>query len=334
MKLITCTGYHGTGSSAITDLLREYNNVKTNSDYEIAFLYEYNGINDLFYHLIEKPIRNMSNEAIVNFWRLCKYNASEGRTMNYEIYFKHCFLKYTMDYIDDIGGNYYMKHFPSDFKNLSYTSRIICKIFTKLNHILQKTYANEGSGWTFSLTRKRKFYFHTLDYEDFIKKTRKYLERLFEEINQKEYLMIDQLVSSSTIDDCSRYFEDLKVILVDRDPRDIYLEEKYRWKGESLPSKNVEEYCECYRWMREMGRNKGKNILKIQFEDLVFHYSETVKKIEDFCKLDASEHIEKKKYFNPDISKNNCCLWTKYPNEKNNINFIEKNLSEFVYAKK
>ena len=37
-KIITCTGYGGTGSSAITDLLKEFQNVYSYGDVEFRFL--------------------------------------------------------------------------------------------------------------------------------------------------------------------------------------------------------------------------------------------------------------------------------------------------------
>ena len=40
MKIITTTGFYGTGSSAITDLLSEYNNICCKGDYEIRIAME------------------------------------------------------------------------------------------------------------------------------------------------------------------------------------------------------------------------------------------------------------------------------------------------------
>ena len=44
------------------------------------------------------------------------------------------------------------------------------------------------------------------------------------------------------------------------------------------------------------------NVMRIQFEDLVYHYNETTHQINEFLGLDEKKHILKYKYFNPNIS--------------------------------
>ena len=47
-KIIVPTGYMGSGSSAVTDLLKEYPVLNTkNSDFEFVFLHAPNGVFDL-----------------------------------------------------------------------------------------------------------------------------------------------------------------------------------------------------------------------------------------------------------------------------------------------
>ena len=42
--IIIPTGFYGTGSSAITDLMKEYSNVACKSDYELRFLFDTSGL--------------------------------------------------------------------------------------------------------------------------------------------------------------------------------------------------------------------------------------------------------------------------------------------------
>ena len=51
----------------------------------------------------------------------------------------------------------------------------------------------------------------------------------------KPYLMVDQIVPPSNIQRFVRYFKDIKVIVVDRDPRDLYILAKYVWKDPVVP---------------------------------------------------------------------------------------------------
>ena len=46
-KIITCAGYHGTGSSLVTDLLKEFLNTKSFGEYEYRFLQDPNGVKEI-----------------------------------------------------------------------------------------------------------------------------------------------------------------------------------------------------------------------------------------------------------------------------------------------
>ena len=52
MKLLTCASYHGTGSSAVTNLIDECDNVHDMGDYEFRFVHDPDGICDLEYNLV------------------------------------------------------------------------------------------------------------------------------------------------------------------------------------------------------------------------------------------------------------------------------------------
>ena len=48
MKIITCTGFGNSGSSAVTDLLSEFNNIIIiPHDFECTFIHETDGLYDL-----------------------------------------------------------------------------------------------------------------------------------------------------------------------------------------------------------------------------------------------------------------------------------------------
>lgn len=329
MKIITCTGYYGTGSSAITDLLKEYNNVTCKTDFEVTLIYGYNGINSLYYHLIENPTRQ-GNNAIRDFLQKCEISASNGTQMNYEKYFNGVFLESTYKYVEEIGGNKFSNTDWSGF----HSKGILYKLFFKLVNKLYKITHKETFRFYTGLPPVP-YYLHTVDHDYFMVCTKKYLNRLMEAISDKEYLMIDQLVSSSNIDNCTRYFDDIKVVVVDRDPRDIFLSMKYVWKdnfGVEL-SNNIQLFCEWYEWTRKMDAKQEDKYLYIQFEDMLWDYDNTIKKIEDYCGLNSSDHVKIGKYFIPEKSKKNCKLWERFTNEKENIKYIEQHLKEYLYDK-
>ena len=58
MKIITCTGYGNSGSSAATDFFSEFSNVQlVPHDFECTFIHEADGLYDLEKAIEEGPLR-------------------------------------------------------------------------------------------------------------------------------------------------------------------------------------------------------------------------------------------------------------------------------------
>ena len=123
---------------------------------------------------------------------------------------------------------------------------------------------------------------------------------------------------------------------MDRDPRDLYLLNEIFWHEAWIPTKNIELYVEWFKLLREHQKieipyeNKNK-ILRIKFEDMIFNYDATLRKILNFLEISEKEHNEKKKFFNPEVSIKNTQLFKKYKEYKNEIEIIEEKLKEFCY---
>ena len=95
---------------------------------------------------------------------------------------------------------------------------------------------------------------------------------------------------------------------------------------------DVETFIKWYKYTREPRKTEQfnkDNVFFVRFEDLVYNYEETTKKIMDFVGLEKSQHAFPKKFFNPSVSKLNTKLWEKY--KTNDISLIEKELKEYLY---
>ena len=147
--------------------------------------------------------------------------------------------------------------------------------------------------------------------------------------------MVDQLVPPTNIERYERYFSNLYSIVVERDPRDIFLLEKHEWKGHTVPYYDVDKFCKWYEWTRKQYEimPKGRAIL-IQFENLLYKYDETVKKIEDFIGLDSKNHTRKGTKLIIKKSAQNTKLWEKYPEDKAAMDIIQKRLEKYCYQYK
>ena len=111
---------------------------------------------------------------------------------------------------------------------------------------------------------------------------------------------------------------------------------KYYWypKECGIPFPlDVHEFCRYYKDLRKLENLYNSNIkaLKINFEDLVLNYNETIKKIEDYIGLQDSEHIHKLKHFNPEKSINNIQIFNRKNEYILEANIIEKELKEYLY---
>ena len=125
-------------------------------------------------------------------------------------------------------------------------------------------------------------------------------------------------------------FDNIKVVSVDRDPRDLYYLEKYYWRGNVIPTDPLlfVEWFKTTRAHKKYEKDDSKMVCRIQFEDLVLRYDNVVPLLESFIGISPNSHVRAKEIFNPKISINNIGKWKNDKDEFKNISFIEKELFE------
>ena len=331
MRFIATTGYYGSGSSAVTDLVREYSNVEqpTGTDFEISFFFGYHGIENLRYWIVNG--KRLQRDAIHDFLSTARRVASLGHKMNYEKYFQGHFMEATRKYVRQISGTKCGERYYVDLMRLSDMKLLLHRFVNKLyasNIIYSKTHSDVRQSGTRLFGTKESLYLYDITEDEFIYETKKFINYLFGNIcRNKKIIMVDGLISTHDIDDVSMYFDDLRTVIVRRDPRDIYLSEKYIWKTETVP-RAPKSFCSWFAQAMKTYSYKTSIVKEILFEDLIFNYDKTVSELELFLDLSEENHIEKQKYFKPDVSINNCRLWKKYPQEADNIKLIEESLPE------
>ena len=71
--IIGACGYGATGSSVVTDLLREYDNVQVYDDFEFVLSYRVDGLQDLEYHVMKQYAKNETSDyAIKRFLEMTR----------------------------------------------------------------------------------------------------------------------------------------------------------------------------------------------------------------------------------------------------------------------
>ncbi len=165
---------------------------------------------------------------------------------------------------------------------------------------------------------------------------KKYCTKLLKDIPSERILVMDNIcsISNPKNDVLTQYFGNYKVLASIRDPRDVYSTARLypTWDLGYIP-KDPYLFIKYYKWYIDRYQYQlNPNVLFVRFEDLVLQYDQISKQIMNFIGLSEEEHIHKKEYFNPDISKNNIGIYRKL-SDKNAIKIIEDNLSDYLYKK-
>lgn len=326
MNVITCIGFHGTGSGAVDDLLKEFDNCPSaKKGVECRFLQDPDGISDLEYNLIDNPHRLNSGFALKRYLRFAK---AHERT--YKKIFGDKWLEYSRDYIDSLISDRYLGYWHCDLLLLNPLIRLFYYFRRAVNKVMPR-----------KLKKPRYYnYFPNIEYfhsyisrEEFIEKTQNYCERLCYLLNPNDckFVLLDQCVATSNIPRYISYIKNLKVIVVDRDPRDLYINQSLN--GQHVLPKDPKIFARVYKDQRKMMRRipTDLHVLQLKYEDLIYNYDDTVKQIMEFIGQDANHHIRKKQLFNPEVAIKNTKLWERFPQYSEEIKVIEGTLKEFLY---
>jgi len=333
LEYISVAGYGSTGSSAVVDLLSEVSSCNMGINDEFRFIQDPDGLEDLCSNLRDSWGWVRSDAFIRRF---IKYTDIIGRSGNYfqfngklDIFFNNKFFYYRDEFLENIidtkWNGYWFYH--------DYHERNVFEVF--LEKLKRYTFKYGVSKKMIrKMTKKSTMYFvrHDVDIDKYAKI---FIQQLFEEVikdKNKNKIILDQLVLPYNRYKFDAIFPNLKHIIVDRDPRDVYLD---AMTYNAYPITNdIHTFISFY----ESSRMKEKVVndsvtLKIQFEDLIYQYKETKNKIFEFLNINHSEHINKDLKLDINISKKNTQTWKRKEFEKysSDIKIIEKNLARWCY---
>ena len=333
MKIITCASYYGSGSSAITDLISEYDGVQSLTNYEFRFLYDPDCVSDLEFNLVQNFNRHNSGHAIKRYKQFVDYNSFHFYTKRYEPYFNNRWKEISYSYLDSLVDFSYFGYWDYDFYDKGQFFEFVYKFPLR---ILKKTLWRRSPEKNINLLPQEITYASHPDENQFLTATRNYVHNLLLEANSenKPFLMMDQVVPSTNISRYLRYFsDDISVVLVDRDPRDIYLNAKYVWNDNIVP-RDIETFCKWFSYSRSTQSievESDPRILLIHFEDLIYDYDNTRDRLICQLGLEHFEHLFPMKYFNPTVSADNTQYWIKHPECSKEADVISSYLPEFLY---
>lgn len=340
---IAVTGLFGAGSSAVLDLLSEYecNGTGIKDDkggYEHTTLYHPGGLFDLEDKLLLCNDSHRSDEALTTFEtemkRLNKYNF--GWFGSFKTMFGDKFERNVESFIDNLhpfemNNRYYGQCKKVIFNPLKIPVQFAAKI------LVGRTIYKWGRQFIHvPAIAKMKVAFPSE--EEFYSSARLFVRNYMDMFKEKdkENTLFDRIILNQHVNRIPRYFDDnFRLILVNRDVRDVYVLNKYIWPvinaGTMYPT-NLKSFIDYWQRVNNYQKNElDERVLQINFEDLIYKNEETIKRIEEHCQLSSEKHVLKNMYLDISKSIKNTQVYKVNEQWKEEILLIEKELPQYCY---
>ncbi len=328
IKIVELSGYSFSGKSAVYDLLCEFEGYGNHGkEFEFDLIRTSNGILNLYNNLVLSwsPVR--SSEAIRAFNDLIISYGGDGSlisrlTKSGRHYDKLSpnFTKVSNDYIDQLILATWKSEWP-----------FLSKVDGVLTVILKKVLFRLGYKKIFENT----VYLSKFEEREFVDITKSYLNTLL--VNSvstgDKAVVLNNAFEPFTPSMSHRFFDNVKSIVVDRDPRDTYLSALNHGVvngvdvGNTITGGSVKTFVQRFKIYRNNIENTPKT-LRINFESLVLDYEATLDIIYTHLEENCSVHTMKGAVFNPVSSSNNIGMWKTSKNQED-IEYIVKHLEEF-----
>ena len=322
--VIGICGFGYTGSGAVKDYLKEFDNIKFGKA-EFNYICDTDGLVDLGQH-ITSPFNRTGViypiERYIQLYRRYQSGFCKLYGVSKKDYFKSLdeFLNSitTVEWYDYVRtGNYLRDKFVNDFFAIRLIPHLEMTLKRRVNMYPMKKVKLSGPC------------------VDFYTAAKKHVDQLlkFMDLDPDTNIVLDQAFSANNPAVCFPFFDHVKAIVVDKDPRDLYVfsKEMLAGYGHFMPISTVEDFVNYYKSIREKQPYKAPNdnVLVINFEDLIYKYDETTDRINDFLGLDKPKEL--RRYFDPDVSVGNTQLFDRYTKYKEDISYIEANLKDYLY---
>jgi hypothetical protein len=325
-QFVDLSGYAFTGKHAVIDLMREIEGYHVpHFTFEFALLRVQGGVLDLEHALCEdwSPIR--SDAAIRRFKRLIrrigvKARIARPRTWfeaigwNYDDHYGHRFFELSHRYLTRLVTTGWRAPWPYPLADLSGGELFVRRLGQKLRW-------PGAMDFDYCLARP----------PDFVHATREYLEGVLSsnvEPGTRAIVMHNAFEPYQPARSL-KFFGQAKAIVVDRDPRDTYVQGLWY----APVATGISEYITRYRMQREAtDYTPHAGVLRIKFEDLIFEYESTLEKILRHLGEDGSRHVRPRQYFDPLVSRRNVGICHAYA-KQDEIRRIEIELASHCDAR-
>lgn len=326
MIIGTC-GFGSTGSSVVSDYLKEFGSFQVLDKAEFTWVSAVDGLVDLDYHINHPHSRTAESISAIERYRiLCKKRSKSFRKMGIS---EDVFLLSVNKFLNSIIQTRWMWRNNAVSKNI--IDKIIRILIFRLG-IVEKWELKHGCHWSGYPLDEVCF---SVKPENFDVAAINHVKELLIAmgVDFSNPIVLDQPFPGNNPQSCMKYYEDSYAVVVDRDPRDNYVFARTKLLGNAhlMPINSVKDFVVYYRALRKNQPylQPDDRILKLQFEDFIYHYDETTFKLRQFLSL--PDNPNPKSIFDPNISMPNTQVWKRFPQFYEDIIYIENELPEYLF---
>lgn len=324
---IGACGFGSTGSSAVTDYLKEFDCNQVFDKLEFTITYCVDGLTDLERHLMFPTGRTAEGSTAIHRFRDMILRKSRYLRQKTKISQKEL-IDITDEFINSITQLFLVgfQNYRSSFWRHQICGRLLN---SKIIPYIEKKTQKEYDGFP-----REKIPF-SVKPDNFYISARIFINKLLNAFGADlvKNVVMDQPFSGINPQACFPFFDNPFAIVVDRDPRDNYIFAKTKLRGvyKFMPTENVHDFIKYYRSLRENQpyKEKNDNVLRVQFEDLVYDYDVETQRIRD--KLHLSENKNSKSIFDPSLSIANTQTFRRFPEFLVEVKIIEKELTDYLF---
>lgn len=337
---VAVTGYFGTGSSAVLDLLKEYEGVhivpETGWAYEHSVFFVPGGLFSLCSQLLHGNSPQTSDMVINDF--IAAMRRLNDNDFGWFGSYKSMFDRKFMDIVDDFVRKISVVKTSSNANHTIKVRFSPAKAAVQLAyHIFKKRHFHKYGLW---YVKDNKPIYFSMPTEDELYAAAREFTSSYTNLFSPEmggHIIFDHMIWPQQVEAYKKCFDSsFKVVVVVRDPRDVYISDQYMWSvppmGHSkahFPTDVIEFIDE---WKRTIGgTSNSENLLILQFEDLVYHYEETKKSLEKFLGIKPEQHKRKGQYFKPEASIENTQVFLLKEEWREIAEQISKQIPEYIY---
>lgn len=321
-------GFGSTGSSAVSDYLKEFGENCVLDGLEFTLAYKPDGLADLEHHVMHPNTRIM--DSIISMDRFRKLVLG-SRYLSKRTNISPKRLRELLDgFLDSITQ---VSWLGKPYGQCGFWMRLVGLrlVYFKLRPFLDRHFGIIYKGWP--VTRLPL----AIAPENFYAAAQAFTTAILRDMGAdfSRNVVMDQPFDGNNPAVCFPFFRDPVAIVVDRDPRDNYVFAKTKLRdmhnNRFMPTDDVRDFVKYYRLLRDGQpvRQPDSRILRLQFEEMVYDYDAATRKIRDFLHL--PDNPAPKSIFDPALSVANTQVFKRFPQFAADVAVIERELPEYLF---